>query len=222
MKKKCPDTEVIGDYVEGNLSEEEMSRMQEHFSECEMCMDLMIVANDLMYHTDDLELGAVPKGVTEAARRKVSQQKKARVEQFAEAVEKTVTDLTEKVADFFQLVPWGTAQLQVVRDAARPAKKDLVFLKKGFGSFDIRMEVEKIGAEECDIRIVFQGEKDITVGIRAILNRSGREMASSLIQDNEVLFESIPFGRYYLTFTKDRRELGSMDLEISNKGCGLR
>ena len=67
MKMTCPDEERLLDYLEGRLSEEDRSRVEEHLSDCERCLEALVVTNGLLRSRDRFELEAVPPEVTEAA-----------------------------------------------------------------------------------------------------------------------------------------------------------
>ena len=71
MKATCPDEETLTDYLEGRLSEKERSQVETHLSECETCLEEIVVANGLAQGRDRFELDPVPNEVTEAAVRLV-------------------------------------------------------------------------------------------------------------------------------------------------------
>jgi len=222
MKRPCPDSELIGDYLEGHLSEEERMRLQEHFSECDECLDRLMVVNDLVHHRADLKLEPVPGRATQAARRLVAEQNTGLAQRVTKKIGERVSDLSEKLSEFFQFVPWGAPQLQAVRHKTGEVGKDLVFLHNTLKGVAVQIEIERIGPSTCDIKILFEGDPGAGQGIRVHIEKGNREMASTLSEGDEILFEGIPFGRYNLVFAKNGADLGSIDLEIAQKGCGTR
>ena len=43
MKMSCPDEERLVDYLEGRLPEKDMSRVEKHLSDCQNCLESLVI-----------------------------------------------------------------------------------------------------------------------------------------------------------------------------------
>ena len=96
-KKSCPDEEIIADYLEGCLSAEDKEAMDAHLSECELCLEELVIAGKAI--RDAAELPAVPSGVTEAAVRLVAMRTTGVAEK---GLKESIAAFAEKISEYFR------------------------------------------------------------------------------------------------------------------------
>ncbi len=212
-KKSCPDEEIIADYLEDRLSAEDKEAMDAHLSECELCLEELVIAGKAI--RDAAELPAVPSGVTEAAVRLVARRTRGVAKK---GVKESIAAYAEKISDYFRYsFPWRLQQA-TIRSSKTAAAPDLVIVRKVFKEIEAEIEIEKTGAEKAHIRVKVAGrEKN---GIRVTLKKGEREISSQLLSGGYALFEGIPFGRYEIAFRTNGSELGSYPFEIRESRNG--
>ncbi len=214
MEKTCPADEILADYVEGRLSEQKNSEMEEHLSYCNVCLEVLAVAAGLVHGEYQLELDPVPAKVTNAAARLVIGEDPLLSESFPAKLERTLRSLPTRISELLNHETWGGFQPQPVRGLKRRVAKDFMLLRKTFQDVKSEIEVEKIGEEKALIRIRLLADDTANQAIRVTLKKGEREIASQLAEGAYVLFEDIPFGRYSLTLAKDGLTLGTYLFEI--------
>jgi len=222
MKIACPDDERLADYLEGRLLDKERFQLEAHISDCAMCLERLAVSSSLLHGGTKGELDTVPQEVTEAAVRLVKRKGSGVADSISEGLKGAVRNLSDKVADFFRFTPWGAWQLQPIRSAKRKVDKNLIVLQQTFKDIETEIEIERIGADRCTIRVVFPEQSPLGTGVRVTLKRGGREIASYLAEKDRAVFEDIPFDRYGLTLAKEGIALGTFAFEITETGCGER
>jgi len=212
-KKSCPDEEIIADYLEDRLSAEDKESIDAHLSECELCLEELVIAGKAI--KDAAELPAVPSGVTEAAVRLVARRTTGVAKK---GVKESIAAYAEKISDYFRYsFPWRL-QHATIRSSKTAAAPDLVIVRKVFKEIEAEIEIEKTGAEKAHIRAKVAGrEKN---GIRVTLKKGEREISSQLLSGGYALFEDIPFGRYEIAFRTNGSELGSYTFEIRESRNG--
>ena len=210
-KKSCPDEEIIADYLEGRLSAEDKEAMEAHLSECELCLEELVIAGKAI--RDAAELPAVPSGVTEAAVRLVAMRTTGVAEK---GLKESIAAFAEKISEYFRYSLHSRWQQATIRSSKIAAAPDLVMIRKVFK--EIEAEIEKTGADKAHIGVRASGrEKN---GIRVTLKRVEREISSQLLSGGYTLFEDIPFGRYEIVFSTNGSELGSYTFEIRESRHG--
>jgi hypothetical protein len=214
MKKACPSDEMLADYLQGHLAEKEGSEMEEHLSDCTICLEELVIANSLFQGANLPQLDAVPAEVTEAAVRLMQSLDSAESDSLSEKFERAIKDLPTRISDFLNHKTWAELQPQPVRGFKRKVAKDLVLLKKTFEDVESEIEIEKMGENKALIRVRLLLADLTSQKIRVTLKKGDREIASHLAEEAYVLFEDIPFGHYSLTFARDGLTLGTYLFEI--------
>jgi anti-sigma factor RsiW len=64
MNRSCPDEEMFSDYIEGRLNDNDRSKIEEHLSECDTCLQEIVMANDLIRGAGNIKTDPVPAAVT--------------------------------------------------------------------------------------------------------------------------------------------------------------
>jgi hypothetical protein len=214
MKEACPSDEMLADYLQGHLAEKEGSEMEEHLSDCTICLEELVIANSLFQGADLPQLDAVPAEVTEAAVRLMQSLDSAESDSLSEKFERAIKDLPTRISDFLNHKTWAESQPQPVRGFKRKMAKDLVLLKKTFEDVESEIEIEKVGENKALIRVRLLLADLTSQKIRVTLKKGDREIASHLAEEAYVLFEDIPFGHYSLAFARDGLTLGTYLFEI--------
>lgn len=222
MEIACPADEILADYLEGRLSEGERSEMEEHFSDCNACLEVLAVANSLIQGEEQFQLEPVPAKVTDAAERLVQSQDPQVSKPLPEKIERTLKDIPTKISEFLSPKTWGQLQPQPVRGYKRKVPKDLVILQKTFEDVETEIEIEKVGENKALIRVRLLLADLTSQKIRVTLKKGDREIASHLADEAYVLFEDIPFGHYSLTLARDGLTRGTYLFEIKETAHGRR
>jgi hypothetical protein len=214
MEIACPADEILADFLEGRLSEVEKSEMEQHLSDCDVCLEVLAVGNSLIRGENQFDLAPVPLEVTDAAARLAQGEHSPLYESLPERVERTLRDLPTKISGFFGDKGWGELQPQPVRALKREGSGDFVTLRKTFGDVDAEIELEKTGESKAHIRVRLLLDVTASQEIRVTLKKGDREIASQLAVGGYALFEDIPFGKYSFTFARDGLTLGTYFFEI--------
>lgn len=222
MKIPCPDEERLLDYLEGRLSEEDRSRVEKHLSDCQRCLETVLVTKRMVGDTDRFELDPVPAEVTESAVQLVTSQGTLSCGTVMEKLRRSIKDTVSKISDTLQVGPWGRWQPVPVRGSKRVASDDLVCLRVPFKGIDTEIEIEKTGSNKAHIRVKLPEAIKRTEGVRVTLKAGEREIASCLFDEGYVVFEDIPFGHYSISLAKDGLDFGTYLFEIKETRHGGR
>lgn len=222
MKRACPTEEMIADYLEDRLSDNECSEMEKHLSDCDTCIEELAVAHSLLQDPHLSELASVPAEVTEAAVRLVMSQDPFLSGSLSERIERALKDLPSKISAFLKHSAWRELQPQPVRGPKRKVDKDLVLLKKTFQDVETEIEIEKIGDNKAHIRVRLLLDDTTSQTMRVTLTKGDREISSYLAERAHVVFEDVTFGRYSLTIARDGSMLGIYHFQIKETQSGGR
>jgi hypothetical protein len=219
VNNPCPDEERLVDYTEGRLSEDDQSQIEEHLSECHLCLDTFILMREMAENLEQFELEHVPKRVTETAVDLVTKRhfKSSNLNKkigffFNETVSRIVETLPK---------PNGAMQPVLVRGAKIEPSDDRVCLTVTFKNIKTKIEIEKSDPEKVLIRVSPSGSFESIKGIRVTLKSGDREFASHRLIETYVVFEDIPFGHYSISLTDNGEELGSYMFEIKDSRYGV-
>jgi hypothetical protein len=212
-KKSCPGEEIIADYLEGRLSAEDKEAMDAHLSECELCLEELVIAGKAL--RDAAEAPPVPLAVTETAVRLVAGRAPGAAER---SLKDSIAAYAEKISDYVRYsLPWRWQQA-TIRSSKIEAAPDLVVIRKVFKEIEAEIEIEKTGDDKAHIRVkASRREKN---GVRVTLKKGEREISSQLLSGDYALFEDIPFGRYEIVFSTNGSELGTYTFEIRESRHG--
>ncbi len=222
MKMPCPDEERLLDYLEGRLSEEDRSQIEEHLSNCDTCLEGLVVTNGLVRGRVSWELDPVPTRVTDGAVHLVTSQRALSHGSWMEKLGQSVKDLGSRMSDFLRLKPWGRWQLAPIRGSKTVASEDLVCLRVPFKEIETQIEIEKTGTGKAHIRVKLSEANKHRKAVRITLKKGEREIASYLLDGTYVLFEDIPFGHYSISLAENGMSLGTYLFEIKETRHGRR
>jgi hypothetical protein len=222
MNKPCPDEEKLLDYLEGRLPEEGRFEVEEHLSDCQTCLDALVVTAGMIRDEGRLELDPVPAEVTESAVQLATRQCTKSCGALMEKVERSIKNTFSKISDSFQLGPWARWQPVPIRGSRKVTCDELVCLRVPFKEIDTEIEIEKTESDKAHVRVKLREASKHKEGIRVTLKAGEREIASCLFEEGSVLFEDIPFGHYSISLARDGLESGTYPFEIKETLHGRR
>lgn len=206
MKNLCHNEEMLADYLEGRLSDNARSQMENHLSICENCLQELMIGKDLILGGDQNGLAGVPDEVTESAVRRLSSLNLITSSFSKERLTGLLDRFYLTVSNLFNMSAWRELHLAPVRSSKKVISKDLMYLKKSFQEINTEIEIEKTGDHNSCIRVrVSNNIKGVRV---TLLQKNEREISSQLLNGNDAVFEEIPFGHYRLVFTRDGLKVG--------------
>jgi len=215
MKILCPVEERLAEYLEGRLSEEERSQMEEHLSDCQICLEGLVVTNSLLQGNSRIELEPVPTEVTEAAVHLIIGQNERLFGSLTEKLKRSVINLGWRMPDIIWLIPWGKWRHAPIRGYNQIASENFVrVIRVPFKGIKTEIEIEKTGADKACIRVKLNEVNKPGKAVRVTLKKGEREIASYLLEDAYALFEGIPFGHYNISLAEDGVRLGTFLFEI--------
>ncbi len=220
MKATCPNEETLTDYLEGRLSEEERSQVEMHLSECEICLEGIVVANGLAQGRDRFELDLVPNEVTEAAVRLVTSQAVTAHGSLMEKVRGSVNNIGSTISEVLRPRQRARWELAPIRGSKTVVSDDLVCLRVPFDEIETEIEIEKTGSGKAHIRVKPHEVGKQRKTVRITLKKGEREIASYLSDGAYVLFEDVPFGHYSISLAENSVRLGTCLFEIKETGHG--
>ena len=214
MKRSIHDEEMLADYLEGRLSEKERSKMEQHLTECQTCLEDLIVTNDMVRGGEGPEVNPVPDRVTQAAVHLVNNRSfLIPAGSLWERTKQSIKGLYAKLSDPFRAALQGEWSLAPIRGSRRFVSDDLIHIRKTFKEVETDIEIEKTGDQKAHIRVSLP-RAELERGIRVTLIRGEREISSHPLNDGPALFEEIPFGHYGLTFARNGVKLGTYLFKI--------
>jgi hypothetical protein len=217
MKSLCPDEERIGDYINGRLNDNDISRIEEHLAGCETCRQEFIIGKGLR-RGGDLELGPAPDEVTRSSLRLADNAASTPRTPLNKMWERFLSKVRSILDDLLRPALWGRWGLTTIRGSRMVVSEDLVLIRRHFKDIETEIEIEKAGEGKAHIRAKLIGDIHDNGGVRVTLKRGEREVSSCLPDSRgRVLFEDIPFDHYSLHFLKDSTTLGIYPFEIKEK-----
>lgn len=221
METTCPDEEMLADYLEGRLSDEENSFIEEHLTQCDHCLEVFEMSGQLIHSPPERELGSVPLAVTDAAVRLALGDRSEPFVSLNTKLKRFLTHFHSSLSERIGPLPWGRYALSPIRGTKKVLARDLIHLKKTFREIEAEIEIEKTGKNRAHIRVTILQANGLKSGIRVTLKREEREISSILYEEGGyVLFENIPFGQYSLDFDRDGLKLGTYIFTIKESHHG--
>ncbi len=209
----CPDEESLANYLSGLLSGAAKESLEEHLSSCTFCVDEIVAAHKTM---QDTATEIVPQRVIDRAMGLVPA--KQRSEGVFDLVVRLVKDSIELVTTSGQWMNPAAAVPVGVRGKAQPSATSILQVEKELGDFKVAVEVELIGAGQCQIAVGMKDPGGRAVdNVRVSLVSEGREQASYLTRQGEAVFDRIPKGEYNLSLSESGKPLGTIRLRMEEE-----
>lgn len=223
MKIPCPDEETLVDYLEGRLLEKQRFEVEAHLSDCQTCLEAVVITNDLLRSKPQFELNRVPPRLTEVAVDLVASQiSSSKSGSLITGLKRSTKRMGSKACEVLGLRPWGIWQFSSIRGSKTMASEDFVSLRVPFREVDSDIDIEKTASHMANIRVTLRHPGKRTKPIRITLKEGQREIASYLSDSVSVLFEDIPFGRYSVSLSRNGFSLGTYIFEIKESRHGQR
>jgi hypothetical protein len=220
MRQQCPNEERIIDYIEGRLPEEDRSNLEKHLSACEMCLEELVITNNVLSREHIYELAMPPSEVTDAAVRLLTGRPPLSTTILIDYANKLFGKLGSYFVNPNRVWPWERWNSAKVRGYKIAANEDYVCLEVSFNDVKTAIEIEKTGKNKANIRLRLDNPVPIVKSFRVTLKNGEREVASYLLDGTAVFFEDIPFGHYSISVSKDNQTFGNYSFEIKDSDHG--
>ncbi len=220
MKQHCIKEERIVDYLKGRLSQHECQILESHLSNCNRCLEAVRTADLIFRQGSGYNAEQVPSAVMHQAIENIGQLKEGnwwdRLMGRLKALSLEWTRLLSRVGFDSPMA------LAPVRGNKVKIADDLIILDKSFANLDTEIEIEKINQEQANVQVSIFDACANEPPVRVTLVRNKREVASYLASKHAAFFESVPFGRYQLVFTRKGAPIGQYDFRIKETADGRR
>jgi len=217
MYDKCLKKEEIVDYLEGRLTGDDRTRAELHLSECDSCVEELVVFNGIVRSGMLSDFDPVPEEVTQSAIHSI---KVAEDYPSSESALRTFKRMLSKWLDIFRdFLPLRNLRLAPIRGSKRVVSEDLVLIRKSFADFDAEIEIEKTGPDRARIDVMLH-KRTSEVPIRVTLLKNQREVSSYLSNGTNAVFEDMPFDHYLILFTRNGAKIGEYLFEIKESRNG--
>ena len=220
MRQQCPNEERIIDYIEGRLPEEDRSKIEKHLSACEMCLEELVITNNVLSRDHNYELSMSPSEVTDAAVRLLTGRPALSTTILIDYANKLFGKLGSYFVNPNRVWPWERWNSAQVRGHKIAANEDYICLEVSFNDVKTTIEIEKTGKNKANIRLRLANPVPIAKSLRVTLKNGEREVASYLLDGNAAFFEDIPFGHYSISVSKDNQTFGDYSFEIKDSDHG--
>lgn len=222
MEKLYSKDEMLADYFEARLSDEDRIKMEAHLLECKTCLETLGVVNGIVRGAGRFQLDAAPEELTEAAVHLINSQASESCEPRIQMLKrfviglypyKMMKNLCSGISEFCTR-PWAEWRLSSIRGSVQTISKDLINVRKRFDGIETEIKIEKTGHSKACIRVESPEYDRRKKTLRVTLKRDEREISSYLLNGGYALFEDIPFGHYNFVFVRDGAKIGTYFFEI--------
>jgi hypothetical protein len=211
MKNKCIREEHIVDYLENRLTGALLDQVERHLSECDACLDALLVIANMSVDKQLHPLEHVPRNVTDQAVATVLEFKQG------PSALRIVTQLKRKGSNLknalYELIRFPPSEMVHVRSSSETSVHRPVILKKTLIDSEAEIEIRKEGDRTAAIRVALIRNDDRNRPVRVTLLEGDREISSYPLTD-PALFEGVLFGKYILLFTREGVKTGEYRFRI--------
>ncbi len=187
-------------YLEGWLSDGKRSRVEQHLSGCNACLDVLTVTGELNRGPDFYKMDPVPENVTRQTLNTVmSLSENTLLNKVSGYLSLLATRCRDSLSKLWTL---GSPAFAPVRGESKLVADDLILLKRTFQNLDADIEIEKKDDNKALIKVWVTKDGSPLKPVRVTLLENDREVASYFLNGSPAIFEDIPFGRYMLRFTR--------------------
>ncbi len=209
MDKKCIEEELLAGYIDGHLSEKEKAKIERHLSDCETCLQALVISEDMLKRTDLSQLQNVPERLTTAALNLIRTREKPRPEALKNIFKQSTQGLLTRVSDIVTSMTGPQPKFATVRGGRSSANNGKAMIEKSFNGLKVEIEIEKTAQAKAHIKVRFPNFDGQSEGIRVTLKKNDREVSSFLVDNTkQIFFEDIPLDHYSLVFLKAGEMLG--------------
>ena len=209
MDKKCIEEELLAGYVDGLLSEKEMAKVERHLSDCDTCLQAVIINNTMVKRADLPELRNVPDKVTKKAIQLIRTNEKPQLEALKNNIKQSTKGLFTIVSDMVTSFSGPQPNLAAVRGRRKSGPNNKAVIVKSFNGIKAIIEIEKTARGKAHISVGFPESGSQSNGVRVTLKKNDREVSSFLVENTKPdVFEDVPLDHYSLVFLKAGEMLG--------------
>ncbi len=213
MKNKCIKEEHLVDYLEKRLTSPLMEKVQRHLSQCEVCLDALVIIKKLSQEDTMEPLEHVPQRVTDQAVVAALKFKKDPIPgKIIKNLKKQGSDLKNTIYDLISFSPLENVH---VRGDSEAATQKTVTVTKVLADFEAEIEIRNKGDKAAAIRVALMENDFPDQPVRVTLLENSREISSYPLKD-PVVIESIAYGRYTLVFTREGVKAGEYRFRIKD------
>ena len=215
MKKEYPEEEIFADYLENRLTDEECRQLETYLSDCDNCLEELLIAKNMINNSRLSEYEPVSKHITESAVHLLAKRIPAPRRSMQDVIIQTLKHLWPRIANPDRLTVFSDTALTHVRSYDLAAHPRSFCTKKQFENIETEIEMEKTGPDCALIRVRLISDIQNKYNIRVtLLNKDNREISSFLLTEGFVIFEDIRFGNYNLVFIRNGETIGTYPFEI--------
>jgi len=212
-RSDCPDEESLASYLAGRLSNETKESLEAHLAGCSFCVDEIVATRKAAQDTGP---EIIPQRLMDRAMGLVTA--KQRNEGVFDLVVRVVKDSIELVMTSGQWMNPAAAVPVGVRGRPQATRTSILQVEKEIGKFTVSVEVELIGASQCQVVVGLKDSLGNSVdNVRLTLLSEGREQASYLTRHGEAVFDHIPKGEYHLSISESGNPLGTIRLRMEEE-----
>jgi hypothetical protein len=213
MKNKCIREEHIIDYLENRLTGALFDQVERHLSECDACLDAMLVITHMSVDKQLHSLEPAPRNVTDQAVATVLELKQGpSVRRIVKQLKCNGLNLKNSLYDLIRLPPPERVH---VRSNSGASVHRPVILKKSLIDSEAEIEIRKEGDQTASIRVELIRNDDRHRPVRVTLLEGDREISSYPLTE-PALFEGVLFGKYILLFTREGVKAGQFRFRIED------
>lgn len=221
MKNICLEEEMLADYLEGRLSDEKRRWLETYLSDCDHCLEELLVAKNLIQNSELAEFDPVPKGVTEEAVHLLTNRNPALPFSVIDAILHPLKRLWSWASNLNIQKFYTHTTFAPVRSYDIAGSVDIFHTKKSFEKIETEIEIEKTSNDSAVIRVHLVSDAQKKYNIRVtLLNKNQREISSFLLSGGYVVFEDILFDHYSLIFLRNGTTIGAYQFEIKDTRYG--
>jgi len=221
MKIICSEEEILADYLEGRLSDEKRRWLEAYLSDCDHCLEELLVAKNLIQNSGLPEFDPVPKRVTEEAVHLLTNMNPAQPFSVKDAVFHPLKRLWSWASSLNLQKLYTNTTFAPVRSYDIAGSVDIFHTKKSFEKIETEIEIEKTSNDSAVIRVHLVSDTQNKYNIRVtLLNKDQREISSFLLNGGYVVFEDIHFDHYSLVFLRNGTTIGAYQFEIKDTRYG--
>jgi hypothetical protein len=221
MKKNCPQEEIIADYLENRLSNEERRQLELSLAENDECLEEILVAKNLIHNNGLQEYVPVSKRVTNAAIHLLENKISAPHRSVKDTIFRPLKHLWSRIANFDSFTVYSNTEPAHVRSYELSIHAGNFRTKKSFENIEVEIDIEKKSPHRAVIRVYLVSDTQKEYNIRVTLsNNDSREISSFLLANGFAVFEDLPFGHYNLIFIRKGVAIGTYPFEIKGDDHG--